>query len=497
MFLFIHMIITQNLINQKMKNRFTSLLLLLVVAISAQAQLVSYTLQQSFTKSQLDSFLATTGFALPVTPQYDIDVYKVIYKTPYKNIDSLVNVSGIVVIPQNTPCPSALGCYAHGTFSRRVEVPSLQGAERPIGFFFAGIGGVVTAMPDELGLGDSDTSVIIHPYVNYFHSGYAAVNIMRAARELCTTLSKPLSGEVVLTGYSQGGYTTMAINKMIQENFSSEFNIKASSPMSGPYDLKKTMVDVMLSNDTFSSPSYLPYLLLGHHSVSPLLQQRYPTPSHIFKSPYDTLIPPLFYSKIRSTGYIDQFCNPVPRRMILDSVITAFENDTLHPFRVVLAENDLMGWTPQNSVFIHYCTLDEQVTYLNAVRADTAWRRNGAPDIQIQNHGPRTHGGCVQPALTSTVVFLLSKLSVCNSILESEPFLFSLYPNPANDILSLQSEIENAQISLFDINGKIVFSKIMTTNSEELDVKKLERGLYIIELKNDVGQSAKKKFVRF
>jgi hypothetical protein len=75
--------------------------------------------------------------------------------------------------------------------------------------------------------------------------------------------------------------------------------------------------------------------------------------------------------------------------------------------------------------------------------------------------------------------------------------LFSLYPNPANDILSLQSEIENAQISLFDINGKIVFSKIMTTNSEELDVKKLERGLYIIELKNDVGQSAKKKFVRF
>jgi hypothetical protein len=37
----------------------------------------------------------------------------------------------------------------------------------------------------------------------------------------------------------------------------------------------------------------------------------------------------------------------------------------------------------------------------------------------------------------------------------------------------------------------------MTANSEVLDVKKLERGLYIIELKNDVGQSAKKKFVRF
>lgn len=480
-----------------MKNRFLLLFCLFFILFSARAQqLVSYTLQQSFTKAQLDSFLNTTGFALPVTPQYDIDVYQVIYKTPYRHIDSLVKASGLVVIPKSTPCPSAIGCYAHGTFSKRVDVPSLQGPERPIGLLFAGIGGVVAAMPDELGMGDGDSTIIIHPYVNYFHSGYAAVNLMRATRELCTTLSKPLSGEVVLTGYSQGGYTTMAINKMIQENFSSEFNIKASSPMSGPYDLKKTMVDVMLSNDTFSSPSYLPYLLLGHHSVSPLLQQRYPTPSHIFKSPYDTVIPPLFYSKIRSTGYIDQRCDPVPRRMILDSVITAFENDTLHPFRVVLAENDLMGWAPQNPVFIHYCTQDEQVTYLNAVRADTAWRQNGAPDIQIQNHGPLTHGGCVQPALTSTIIFLLSKLSVCNSILESEPFLFSIYPNPANDFLTIQTEIESAQMSVYDINGKKVMQKMMITNKEQIDISMFESGIYVVELKNEKGQSARRKFVK-
>jgi pimeloyl-ACP methyl ester carboxylesterase len=329
-----------------MKKIIYTFLLLTAVVHFGKAQLVSYTLQQSFTEQQLDSFLNTTGFSLPVSPQYDIDVYQVIYKTPYKNIDSLVNVSGIVVFPKNASCPSALGCYAHGTFSGRLQVPSYEGPERPIGLFFAGIGGIVTAMPDELGLGDSD-SILIHPYVNAFHSGHASVNIMRAARQLADTLGIALNGQVMLTGYSQGGYTTMATHKLIQENYASEFNVVASAPMSGPYDLKVTMVDVMLSTAPFAAPSYLPYLLLGYHSVYPSLQQLYPTPSDIFKSPYDTIIPPLFYSKNYSTGYIDQFCNAVPRNMIIDSVIDAFANNLQHPLRLILAENDLLGWAPR------------------------------------------------------------------------------------------------------------------------------------------------------
>jgi hypothetical protein len=478
-----------------MKRHTIITIMLLCGIFTANAQMVSYNLQQSFTKSELDSFLSLSGFALPIQPQYDIDVYQVIYKTPYKNIDSLVNASGIVVIPKNTLCPSALGCYGHGTFAKRVEVPSYEGPERPIGFFFAGIGGVVTAMPDELGMGDSDSSIIIHPYINAFHSGYAAVNMMRAARELAATLSVPLSGEVVLTGYSQGGFTTMATNKLIQENFASEFNIVASSPMSGPYDLRKTMVDVMLSTDPFSSPSYLPYLLLGYHSVYPLLQQKYPTPSHIFKSPYDTLIPPLFYSKVRSTGYIDQFCNPIPRNMILDSVINEFSSDTLHIFRQILKENDLMGWVPQNPVKIHYCTADEQVTYLNAIRADSTWRANGANDIQIQNHGNLNHGGCVEPALTSTAVFLLSNLSQCTGIVEYNEFTFSIFPNPVSSTLNISNIKGKSILSILNIEGKEVFSKTTENLNEQVDVSNISSGIYIIELQKINGSISRKKVV--
>ncbi len=61
-----------------MKKIIYTLLLLAAFVHSGNAQLVSYSLQQSFTEQQLDSFLNTTGFSLPVSPQYDIVVYQLI-----------------------------------------------------------------------------------------------------------------------------------------------------------------------------------------------------------------------------------------------------------------------------------------------------------------------------------------------------------------------------------------------------------------------------------
>lgn len=475
--------------------KFTSILMLIVSVMIANAQMVSYHLQQSFTATQLDSFLITTGFSLPISPQYDIDVYQVIYKTPYKHMDSLVKASGIVVVPKNTTCPSALGCYAHGTFARRDQVPSYNGPERPIGFFFAGIGGVVTAMPDELGLGDSDSSILIHPYINAFHSGHASVNLMRAARQLADTLAVQLSGEVLLTGYSQGGYTTMATHKLIQEQYTNEFNIVASAPMSGPYDLKRTMVDVMLSATSYAVPSYLPYLILGYHSVYPQLQQQYPTPSHIFKSPYDSILPPMFYSRNFSTGDIDQFCDPVPRNMILDSVLNAFAADSTHPLRLILAENDLLGWAPLAPVKIAYCTGDQQVSYLNAVRADTAWVELGAPNVQAQNFGNLDHGPCVEPALTSAALFLLGKVSTCSGINEANYIAFRMFPNPATNQLKLVKQEGDFDLGITDMNGRLVYSKRLVYDSETIDLSSFMPGMYTVTLRNKEGRATHKKLI--
>jgi pimeloyl-ACP methyl ester carboxylesterase len=475
----------------------TVFILFLMLQFSAKSQLVSWRLQQSFTVAGLDSFLSSTGFSLPISPQYPVDVYQLIYKTNYKSIDSpMVNASGIVVVPKNTPCPMAMGCYMHGTFSRWDQVPSYNGPERPIGLFFGGIGGVYTVMPDELGLGDSDSSVLIHPYMNGFHSSYAAINLMRAARQFADTMQAQLNGEVILTGYSQGGYTTAATLRRIQENYPNEFNVVGSAPMSGAYDLNNTMInDVMLTNNAYATPAYLPYLLLGYHSVYPNLQQVYPTPSDIFKHPYDSILPPMFYSKNFSTGDIERFCNPVPKLMIKDSVLADFTNDNNHIFRQILRENDMLGWAPSTPIKIHYCTQDEQVYYMNSIRADSAWRANGSTTVEIQNYGALNHGGCVEPALTSAAFWLLGKISTCTGISDKPAFDFQLYPNPARERILIIKEEGTYRFSLSDLHGRMLMDEALDEVQSVIDIERLPAGIYIASLRNGKGESVKRKVI--
>lgn len=481
-----------------MKKTALLLTISLLLSLATNAQLVSYNLQESFTTQELSTFLSNSGFGLPVTPSYEVDVYQITYKTPYKHIDSLITTSGIVAVPKNQDCPSLLVAYGHGTFSARNNSASYNAPERPITFLFAGIGGVMTVMPDILGLGvgSGDSAILTHPYVNTFHIGHTLINSMRAARELADILSSPLNGEVVLTGYSQGGHSCMAANKLIQENYSQEFNIKASIPMSGPYDLNKTMVDVMSSLDTFSVPGYLPYLLLGYHSVYDTLQSKFPTVSHLFKSPYDSILPPLYYSKSHDIWDINNFCDPIPRQMILDSVWQEFENDPNHPLRYVLNDNDLMNWAPQNTVKIHYCTEDEEVSYLNGVRADSTWRANGALDVEAFNNGALNHGGCVEPSIIATAIYMLGELPVCNSIFEVGDFEFSLYPNPAYNVFNVESDENDLLLNIYSVNGKIIMSQQIFNTRETVDISHLVPGTYFVELRSDNDQFALKKLIK-
>ena len=60
----------------------------------------------------------------------------------------------------------------------------------------------------------------------------------------------------------------MALHKELETYNTNEFTITASAPMAGPYDLSGTMTeDVMLGTNSYGSPSYLPYVILGLDEV--------------------------------------------------------------------------------------------------------------------------------------------------------------------------------------------------------------------------------------
>ena len=165
--------------------KITSLVLFLAMYLGtfAQGEIVSYYKINSLNFTQLDSILNIFNAQGFIAPAYELDVYKVLYKTPYRHIDSLVTVSGAMVVPKNTECPVPLSMYMHGTASERTGVPSYGSTEINVGLLFGMLGNIVV-LPDYLGLGDSDTSVVIHPYIHAWSQANTSINMIRAGRHL-------------------------------------------------------------------------------------------------------------------------------------------------------------------------------------------------------------------------------------------------------------------------------------------------------------------------
>lgn len=61
-----------------------------------------------------------------------------------------------------------------------------------------------------------------------------------------------------------------------------------------------------------------------------------------------------------------------------------------------------------------------------------------------------------------------------------------LFPNPANNNVTIEfdGELENAQINIFDVMGKQVFSDNLTNNSYTLQVDTFSPGIYLVVLQN-------------
>lgn len=472
----------------------------IVSASYAQQQLLSYELVRSYTVQELDSLVNQLGNGanLLISPQYDVDYYKISYLTPYRHPDSLVKATGAIILPSNASCPLPMVGYGHGTQSDRNGSPSVDPGrgETLIGIILASTG-YVSGHPDYLGLGESDSSIIIHPYITAFHQGHSVVNMLRSIRELADTLDFDLNGQLFLTGYSQGGFTTAATHKLIEEQYPNEFQITASAPMSGPYDLKVAQVELMASDSVYSTPGYLPYIILGYQSYYGNL---YDSVQQIFKSPYDSLMPALFYGGQKGIGFINGLATPVPKDMILDSVVQQFTSDSLHPLRVALADNHLLDWAPQAPIKIHYCTGDDQVTYLNALAAYDSWTTNGSQNVEIEDFGNLNHGDCVLPSVLNAKFYLDSYKQSCPVGIRENDMAgeLKIFPNPAKNYAIVQvpdmAIIAETEILVHDLSGKEVLNIRPQRQLVTLQLGDIDAGMYMITVQSN-GQVYRAKLM--
>ncbi|MEO7174692.1 MAG: T9SS type A sorting domain-containing protein [Saprospiraceae bacterium] len=69
----------------------------------------------------------------------------------------------------------------------------------------------------------------------------------------------------------------------------------------------------------------------------------------------------------------------------------------------------------------------------------------------------------------------------------------TVYPNPANQVLKIESRSEIEFLKIFDVNGKLMYSG---THKERIMIDELPEGIYFINVEFSMGKMANSKFVK-
>ena len=76
--------------------------------------------------------------------------------------------------------------------------------------------------------------------------------------------------------------------------------------------------------------------------------------------------------------------------------------------------------------------------------------------------------------------FLQLTIDNTASISAVEEIEFTIYPNPFVDYVNIDGLVQ--KVSVFDLNGKLIFSDTPNSFNTKIDLSQLEAGSYIVEV---------------
>lgn len=335
--------------------------------LPAPQYFISATPLGEISKANVDRRLGSNPLVSSLT-KYSFKAYRIVYKT--KDLDNNeIQASGAVLIPV-TSDKLAIASYQHGTIRSDSEAPSnfAENSEAGLlGSLIASIGYVVS-MPDYLGYGASKQ--IPHPYEHRKSLATASIDMLRAVKEFCRIERVNLNDRLFLTGYSEGGFATMSMQKMIEEEFPTEFKITASVMGAGAYNKTAFSRYVAAQNSNLTFINYYVWVLQTYNNVYKLNRPL----SAFFTEPNAT--------NIQQKGvFTDIDLNP--QRLFTSNFRNGIINSTDAEFLNVLKDNDVFDWKPQTPMLLVHGRDDDFVIPLNSQTAYDAMRARGASNIEL------------------------------------------------------------------------------------------------------------------
>ena len=326
--------------------------------------------------------------------QYDVKVYRVVYESLGSSGEP-TQLSGAIYVPQlKTPKPLPTLKISHYTITQRGAVASISPNVSPQSLL-GSMQGYYAIYSDGIGYG---VSLEQASYVNKKASAISGIDLLRASKEFACKRDIELNDQLFTTGYSAGGYGTMAFHQIIEEEYSDEFTITANSPGAGPYSLNQ-MAKRIFSDNVYNTPYYLGFALWGYMLATGDNDalNRWVKPDY-----RDAIL--TMYDGTYSGEQIDNALNDTMSVLLEPKFLSEFLGDGEIEFKNYLKENSFIydGWKPNAPIHFMHGEKDNTVFhFLMKVGADQLIA-NGAKNIKTTSY-PGDHGGAAPDCMINSI----------------------------------------------------------------------------------------------
>jgi len=309
------------------------------------------------------------------------------YKVPYVTRDeegNEVRASGLFVIPTENDDFKSKGLSMvaddHGTIFANNEAPSViadfTGAPDGSSVLLTSLGGFATLQPDYIGFGDSKSHY--HPFVLKDSLANSTVDFIKQVKIFAQDNNITLNNQLFLTGYSEGGYASLATLKKIEEEQITDLKVSMTAPMAGPYALK-VMADVVFDSQTLDVPSFMAdigyaYALANNQEVSSIINE-----------PYASKLPTLFNGDLNRSKIDPQLTQETKgeKGLFSQDFVTDYFSNESNWFKVATTKNSLHTWAPTTSVRLVHCEGDDVIRYEISQLTEGTMKKLGATNVAL------------------------------------------------------------------------------------------------------------------
>ncbi|RYU93867.1 alpha/beta hydrolase family protein [Emticicia agri] len=330
--------------------------------------------------------------------KHEVTLYAITYRTECRG--EQIDTKGLIMVPDNVSS-AYLIAYFHGT-QLPVHVGSLFNVDNTVPSNYSGgstdfseirnmgltwaSGGYTVFLPDYIGYGSTHNRE--HPYLNYPEMFKSNIDGLLATKAFLEGKGIDYDNRLFLSGWSQGGAACLSAHKYIQEAYSSQFNVVASSGLAGPYHFIKFIDDILLKkNEDSDIINIFSWSIYALNKFSP--------------SPRPT-------DQIFSYPVFDQYAaifapSKKPKDILNNFFLSKIVDGTDTRFRSILENNTFSaGWKPVGKVFLHHGDSDKVVPYSNSIDAKNGLQAAGG-DIKFYTYSGGGHDTNLKEYITNTL----------------------------------------------------------------------------------------------